>query len=459
MALNTRSLHLFWFMVLDLLASTSAKFSVLGPQFPVIAVVGTDTILMCRLSPATNVQDLEVRWVSDRQNSILSLYRGGKEVDVRQIPQYQGRTKLVRDGLEGGSIGLLIRSTQLSDEGEYRCFVQSQTFYDQATLELKVVAVGSTPNIHVESYQAGAIRLVCKSGGWYPEPEVMWQKHGGESLPLSSDYLNTPLQDGLFQVDSPLLITGESSKDLSCVVRNRFTNQSKEAVISIAEPFFRKISPSALGLAIILATLSAFSPLLVCFIFKEHKQKVFLSREVDFRRAAMKPETVTLDPETGNPDLIVSPDLKSVTRSDVKQDLPDGPKRFSSARCILGSNTFTSGNHYWEVLVESAGDWAVGCTRESVTRKGLITLTPDDGIWSAGVTGGQYQVLANPRPPLFFNNNPQKVGVYLEYERGCLSFYNVDEEMDHIYTFRVRFTEMVMPFFWVGSGVEIKICH
>lgn len=452
MAVSTRSLHLFWFMVLDLLASTSAKFSVLGPQFPVIAVVGTDTILMCRLSPATNVQDLEVRWVSGHHNSILSLYRDGREVDVQQIPQYQGRTQLVRDGLEGGSIGLLIRSTQISDEGEYHCFVRSQTFYDQATLEMKVIAVGSTPNIHVESYQEGGIRLVCKSGGWYPEPEVMWQKHGGESLPLSSDYLNTPLQDGLFQVDSPLLITGESSKDLSCVVHNRFTNQSKEAVISIAEPFFRKISSSTLGLTITLATLFVFSSLLVYFIFKEHKEK-------DFRRAAMKPETVTLDPETGNPELVVSPDLKRVTRSDVRQDLPDGPKRFSSVRSILGSNTFTSGNHYWEVLVESAGDWAVGCTRESVTRKGLITLTPDDGIWSAGVTGGQYQVLTNPRPQLFFNQTPQKVGVYLEYERGRLSFYNVHEEMDHIYTFRVHFTETIIPFFWVGSGVEIIICH
>ncbi|KAJ1135031.1 hypothetical protein NDU88_001477 [Pleurodeles waltl] len=451
--------HLFWLMVLDLLASASATFSVLGPQVPVIAAVGMDTILTCRLYPVTSVQDLEVRWVSSRHNSILSLYRGGRELDVRQIPEYQGRTQLVRDGLEDGSIGLLIRSTRLSDEGEYRCFVQSATFYDQATLELKVIGIGSNPNIHVESYQSGEIRLVCKSEGWYPEPEVMWQRHGGESFPLTADHLNAPLQDGLFQVDSPLLITRESSKDLSCVVRNRFTNQSKEAVISIAEPFFRKISPWTLGLAITVATLLVLSPLLVCFMVKERKEKVFLSREVDFRRAVMKPETVNLDPETGNPELIVSPDLKSVTRSDVRQDLPDGPKRFSSARCILGSNTFTSGNHYWEVLVEDAGDWAVGCTRESVTRKGLITLTPDDGIWSAGVTGGQYQVLANPRPELFFNKTPQKVGVYLELERGRLSFYNVDEGMDHIYSFRVHFTETILPFFWVGSGVEIKICH
>ncbi|XP_069488959.1 butyrophilin subfamily 1 member A1-like [Ambystoma mexicanum] len=459
MATGSQSLQLlFWLMVLDLQNSNSVKFSVLGPEFPVVATVGSDAILTCRLHPATSAQDLEVRWISASHNSIISLYRGGKEVNVSQIPVYQGRTQLVKDGLESGSVGLRIHGTQLSDEGVYRCFVQSETFNDQATLDLKVIGIGTVPNIHVESYQDGGIRLVCKSEGWYPEPEVLWRGHGIERLPLSSDHRNTPMPDGLFQIDSPLLVTGETSKDLSCAVRNLYTNQSKEAMISIAEPFFVKISPWTLGLSIILGICIVFSPLLV-YTSSFKNAKFSLSNEVDFRRAVMKPEIVTLDPDTGNPELIVSPDLKSVTRSDVKQDLHDGPKRFSSARCVLGANSFASGCHYWEVLVESTGDWAVGCACESVTRKGLITLTPDDGIWSAGVTGGQYQVLANPRPPLYISRTPQMVGVYLEHERGRLSFYNVEEEMGLIYTFQVHFTEKLLPFFWVGSGVEIKIRH
>ncbi|XP_072894613.1 zinc-binding protein A33-like [Hemitrygon akajei] len=61
--------------------------------------------------------------------------------------------------------------------------------------------------------------------------------------------------------------------------------------------------------------------------------------------------SVTLDVETANPCLEVSEDRKSVRWTPTRRNLPDTGKRFTHWACVLGSEGFTSGRHYWEVEV------------------------------------------------------------------------------------------------------------
>ncbi|XP_067865846.1 zinc-binding protein A33-like [Heterodontus francisci] len=61
------------------------------------------------------------------------------------------------------------------------------------------------------------------------------------------------------------------------------------------------------------------------------------------------PASLTLDPNTASCYLILSNNCTNVRHSDTALQLPDSPERFDGAPCILGSQGFTSGKHYWEV--------------------------------------------------------------------------------------------------------------
>ncbi|XP_058877840.1 E3 ubiquitin-protein ligase TRIM39-like [Acipenser ruthenus] len=160
---------------------------------------------------------------------------------------------------------------------------------------------------------------------------------------------------------------------------------------------------------------------------------------------------VTLDPDTAHPRLILSKDGKQVKDGNKRQPLPDNPKRFDTHICVLGREGFTSGRHYWEVEVGKKIHWGLGVTRESSQRKGGITENPQKGFWTVrwDCVGSQFYAATEPVTPLPLSLKPRKLGVYLDYEGGQLSFYN-EETRSHIYTFTDTFTEKLYPLFSPG---------
>uniref|UniRef100_A0A8D2IVQ2 Uncharacterized protein n=1 Tax=Varanus komodoensis TaxID=61221 RepID=A0A8D2IVQ2_VARKO len=173
----------------------------------------------------------------------------------------------------------------------------------------------------------------------------------------------------------------------------------------------------------------------------------------------------TLDPNTANPFLILSDDLKSVRRGSKYQVLPDNPERFDIMMSVLGREIFTSGRHWWEVEVEeNLGRWAVGVARESVRRKGVVRISPDEGFWAVGKSfrdsSSPCQILAftSPKPlPLTLRRKLRKIRVFLDYEEDRVEFFDVDSD-DLIFTFHsASFSgEKILPFFRVWRGVRLK---
>ncbi|XP_067416392.1 butyrophilin subfamily 1 member A1-like, partial [Emydura macquarii macquarii] len=186
------------FIILPIRNLEPAQFTVIGPGHPVTAVVGEDIVLPCHLSPLMSAENMEVRWFRSHFSSLVHLYRDGKDQTEFQMPEYLGRTEFLKDGIRDGSVALRLRNIRPSDEGQYTCRFQSTSFYQDALLELKVAAIGAAPLISVEGYQDGGIRVMCRSAGWYPEPQVFWRDLSGQRLPSLSE---TKLQghNGLFE--------------------------------------------------------------------------------------------------------------------------------------------------------------------------------------------------------------------------------------------------------------------
>ncbi|XP_046875761.1 zinc finger protein RFP-like isoform X2 [Hypomesus transpacificus] len=170
--------------------------------------------------------------------------------------------------------------------------------------------------------------------------------------------------------------------------------------------------------------------------------------EVKLKRIQQYAMDVTLDPDTAHPELILSEDGKQVRHGDIRQDLPDNPERFDYCVNVLGKQGFSSGRFYYEVQVEGVTEWDLGVVRESINRKGQITLSPEDGYWTVYLRrGDEYWALADLPVLLSLRQKPQKVGEFVDYEEGLVSFYDV-EARSHIYSFTgCTFTEKLYPYF------------
>ncbi|XP_066578138.1 E3 ubiquitin-protein ligase TRIM39-like [Amia ocellicauda] len=169
---------------------------------------------------------------------------------------------------------------------------------------------------------------------------------------------------------------------------------------------------------------------------REEMQKFY---GIELKRIQQYAVDVTLDPKTAHPNLILSENGKEVRLGDKRQALPDNPERFDLFLCVLGKQGFSSGRHYMEVEVGEKTGWIVGIVKESMNRKGTHFLNSQNGYWAVR-RGNEYLASSSPAAVLSMSLKPRKVGVFMDYEGGRVSFYNV-EAKSLIYTFTDTFTE------------------
>ncbi|KAL0166851.1 hypothetical protein M9458_038695, partial [Cirrhinus mrigala] len=90
---------------------------------------------------------------------------------------------------------------------------------------------------------------------------------------------------------------------------------------------------------------------------------------------------------------------------------------------------------YFEVQVKGKTDWVLGVARESIDRKGKIKLSPNNGFWTVVLrNGNEYKACASPSVRLSLRVKLQRVGVFVDYDEGLVSFYDV-ESSSHIYSY------------------------
>ncbi|EPQ04941.1 Butyrophilin subfamily 1 member A1 [Myotis brandtii] len=324
-------------------------------------------------------------------------------------------------------------------------------------------ALGSDPHIHMDLQDNGETRLECTSLGWYPEPQVQWRTPTGEKFSSTSE-ARDPDQEGLFTVVASVTIRDPSMKNVSCCIQNLLLGQEKEVDIFIPAPFFPRLTPWVVAVAVILVVLGVLTIGSIFFTWRLYKERSRRRKDefssTEWKKATLHAVDVTLDPDTAHPHLFLHEDSKSVRLEDERQKLPEKPERFDSWPCVLGREAFTSGRHYWEVEVGDRTDWAIGVCREDVMKKGFDPMTPKNGFWAVELYGNGYWALTPLRTPLPLAGPPRRVGIFLDYDSGDVAFYNMMDG-SHIYTFsKASFSGPLRPFFclWSSGKKPLTIC-
>lgn len=107
------------------------------------------------------------------------------------------------------------------------------------------------------------------------------------------------------------------------------------------------------------------------------------------------------------------------------------------------------------------GVWYLGVTTARSNRKGFVSLSPSAGYWSLSLHDRLYANEEDARVPVADYWSSPRVGVFLDYERGHVAFYDA-VTMKRVYSFAAYFDEPVSPFFSPGKndpGSRLQICH
>ncbi|XP_064873049.1 NLR family CARD domain-containing protein 3-like isoform X2 [Oncorhynchus nerka] len=178
---------------------------------------------------------------------------------------------------------------------------------------------------------------------------------------------------------------------------------------------------------------------------------------------------LTLDPNTVNRHLSLSEENRKVTWRREKQPYPDHPERFEDCRQVLCREGLT-GRCYWEV------EWSgyrigrradIGMTYKGINRRerGGVKdcwLGYNDKSWSLFCSDNSYSACHNNYPTTIDvpSSSPHRVGVYLDWPAGTLSFYRASSDtLTHLITFTSTFTEPLYPGFGLCSDSSVSLCH
>uniref|UniRef100_A0A8C7L3G1 Uncharacterized protein n=1 Tax=Oncorhynchus kisutch TaxID=8019 RepID=A0A8C7L3G1_ONCKI len=173
---------------------------------------------------------------------------------------------------------------------------------------------------------------------------------------------------------------------------------------------------------------------------------------------------LTLDLNTVNRHLALSEENRKVTWRTEEQPYPDHPERFEDCEQVLCREGLT-GRCYWEV--EWSGRRAdIGVTYKGISRRGGVKdcyLGWNDKSWSLNCSDNSYIAWHNNNPTTIDvpSSSSHRVGVYLDWPAGTLSFYRVSSDtLTHLNTFTSTFTEPLYPGIHIWyDGDSVSLCQ
>ncbi|XP_076143373.1 stonustoxin subunit beta-like isoform X1 [Alosa pseudoharengus] len=192
---------------------------------------------------------------------------------------------------------------------------------------------------------------------------------------------------------------------------------------------------------------------------------------------------LTLDPNTAHSEISLSEGNKKVTGLSLNpyhdwvldrvfdwffDSSPGIPERFHHHLQVLCRESLT-GRCYWEAE-RSGGPTAgpgvyIAVAYKSIDRKGRRNVSRfgyNDKSWCLFYSGIGYSVYHNSKKTAIpaSSSHSSRVGVYLDWPAGTLSFYSVSSNtLTHLHTFHSTFTEPLFAGFGVSLGSSVSLCQ
>uniref|UniRef100_A0A8C4TDM2 Tripartite motif-containing protein 16-like n=1 Tax=Erpetoichthys calabaricus TaxID=27687 RepID=A0A8C4TDM2_ERPCA len=170
---------------------------------------------------------------------------------------------------------------------------------------------------------------------------------------------------------------------------------------------------------------------------------------------------LTLDINTAHRYLRLSEGNNKVTCERTKTEYPDHPDRFDYWPQVLCREALTGTRCYWEV--ECSGDFmSIGVAYKGLSRKGdgkEYILGNNDKSWCLRCYHSQYSVWHKHKRTVISAPYSPRIGVYLDWPAGSLSFYSVSHTMTLLHRFNTSFTDPLYPGFYLYLNSSVTISH
>ncbi|XP_043847526.1 E3 ubiquitin-protein ligase TRIM11-like [Dromiciops gliroides] len=169
---------------------------------------------------------------------------------------------------------------------------------------------------------------------------------------------------------------------------------------------------------------------------------------------------ITLDHEKAHTGLIISEDLKTMRYGGAQEEAPNNSGRFHCFAQVPGSQSFSSSRSYWMVKVPGNTGWGVGISREpTLTEEFFVIISIQNHSGCHLYAIGKHHLSSEPDVKYCQNYESSPiVGIFLDYERGEISFYNV-QKSSLIFSFPVTsFSGPFLPFFCLSKKVLANDC-
>ncbi|XP_043308434.1 tripartite motif-containing protein 64-like [Cervus canadensis] len=138
-----------------------------------------------------------------------------------------------------------------------------------------------------------------------------------------------------------------------------------------------------------------------------------------------------------------------------EDDHPGGSRQPRGGACAVswGGWAFISGRHYWELDVAQSSSWVLGVCKSIFTRDTSISIGAEEAFFLCSTKVNSQYILSTTSPPLvhFVKRPLGKIGVFLDYDKGTVSFYDVFRSSLIYTSLPSAFSSPLIPFLCLKS--------